>query len=110
MLATIVRQGHEIDAFGIGTNLVRAPSVSPALGRACLDSPSISSVGLLQVTCKAQPALGCVYKLVQVKDVARIKLSQDVTKVHAAFESIVLGPDIVVESLCSVCHLARFPT
>nr|XP_010930909.1 nicotinate phosphoribosyltransferase 2 isoform X2 [Elaeis guineensis] len=53
-LDALNKQGHEIDAFGIGTNLV---------------------------TCYAQPALGCVFKLVEINNQPRIKLSEDVTKV-----------------------------
>lgn len=47
-------QGHEVDAFGIGTYLV---------------------------TCYAQAALGCVFKLVEINNQPRIKLSEDVSKV-----------------------------
>lgn len=48
------KQGHEVDAFGIGTYLV---------------------------TCYAQAALGCVFKLVEINNQPRIKLSEDITKV-----------------------------
>lgn len=53
-LVSLNQAGHEIDVFGIGTNLV---------------------------TCQAQPALGMVYKVVEFKGTPRIKFSEEVEKI-----------------------------
>jgi nicotinate phosphoribosyltransferase len=53
ILSSLGQQGHEIDTFGIGTHLV---------------------------TCDDQPAMGCIYKLVEARGIPRIKLSQDLSK------------------------------
>ncbi|KAJ1381235.1 Nicotinate phosphoribosyltransferase pncB-type [Sesbania bispinosa] len=53
-LDALNKQGHEVDSYGIGTYLV---------------------------TCYAQAALGVVFKLVEINNQPRIKLSEDVSKV-----------------------------
>ena len=54
ILHAINKQDNAITVYGIGTNLV---------------------------TCQAQPALGCVYKLVEISGKPRMKLSQEINKV-----------------------------
>ncbi|KAK7309204.1 hypothetical protein RJT34_05744 [Clitoria ternatea] len=53
-LDALNKQGHEVDAYGIGTNVV---------------------------TCYTQAALGVVFKLVEINNQPRIKLSEDFSKV-----------------------------
>lgn len=53
VLGALNEQGHEVDCFGIGTNLV---------------------------TCQSEPALGMVYKLAQVNNRPTMKLSQELQK------------------------------
>ena len=52
-LRSLDRQGHDVDIFGIGTRLV---------------------------TCKDDPSLGVVYKLVEIRHEPRIKLSEETVK------------------------------
>ena len=56
-------ENHQIDLFGIGTNLV---------------------------TCQAQPALGMVYKVCEFKGIPRIKLSEEPEKTTVAGSKSVL--------------------
>lgn len=66
-------QHHQIDCFGIGTHLGKKPVNSIFF---CL-----YIFFILLVTCQKQPALGCVYKLVEINKQPKIKLSEDLEKV-----------------------------
>lgn len=69
-------QHHQIDCFGIGTHL-------GTLLKNLLSSKSLTNdlQLLIIVTCQKQPALGCVYKLVEINRQPKIKLSEDLEKV-----------------------------
>jgi len=56
-------KAHQVDVFGIGTNLV---------------------------TCQAQPALGMVYKICHLNDVPRIKLSEEPEKTTIPAKKVVI--------------------
>lgn len=60
-ILSLNEQGNSITSYGIGTHLV---------------------------TCQGQPALGCVYKLVDINNVPKIKLSQDVEKISMPGDKI----------------------
>lgn len=84
VLHSLNQHGHSITAFGIGTHLV---------------------------TCLRQPALGCVYKLVEIDDTPRIKLSQDVEKVtipgrKEAYRLYLKNGEPVVDVMMQECEPA----
>ncbi|TRY72247.1 hypothetical protein TCAL_17418 [Tigriopus californicus] len=75
-ILSLNEQGHSIDCFGIGTHLGMCDdSIAPKKNRLKTKLPKFI------VTCQRQPALGCVYKLVEINEKPKIKLSQDVEKV-----------------------------
>ena len=80
VLVSLTESEHAITAYGIGTNLV---------------------------TCQAQPALGCVYKLVLWNGKPRIKLSQDLPKMTIPGEKKVyrLYESYTGEAVRPVCDL-----
>ncbi len=58
-------------------------------------------IGTHLVTCYSQPALGCVYKLVEINGHPRIKLSEDLNKVTQVFFNHLFSLYLVVLSACT---------
>lgn len=63
VIGKLNHENHQIDVFGIGTNLV---------------------------TCQAQPALGMVYKICFLNGVARIKISEEAEKTTIPAKKVVI--------------------
>lgn len=63
VITQLNKEGHQIDVFGIGTNLV---------------------------TCQAQPALGMVYKICSLNGIARIKISEEAEKTTIPAKKVVV--------------------
>lgn len=82
-IMSLNEQGHKIDCFGIGTHLGKyiLKSWESIYWKINFISAFWFCFSGILVTCQRQPALGCVYKLVEINGKARIKLSQDVEKV-----------------------------
>lgn len=53
-------------------------------------------IGTYLVTCYAQAALGCVFKLVEINNQPRIKLSEDVTKVINSLSLVLLSFNVTL--------------